>query len=61
MKQISFDAKCYDLATHFLPEDAPNTDAIALARAIQQCVEDWLDYRDWEKRERVRASAQDQS
>ena len=37
---MSYDARCFELAAHFLPADAP--EAKGLAQHIQDSVEDWL-------------------
>lgn len=59
-RQITYDPACEDLARHFLSPDNWH-EAPALARAIQQAIEDWLEYRSAEIRDRIRASAEDQS
>ena len=38
-----FDSTCFDLAESALPASALYRHKAALARAIQECVEDWLD------------------
>lgn len=61
-RQITYDPACEDLARHFLSPNRTNEgDVRALAQLIQQCVENYLDYRDEEIRDRIRASAEDQS
>jgi hypothetical protein len=42
MGRKSYDSKCYDLAEHFLPNDAPKSTLNRLAIAIQDAVEDWF-------------------
>lgn len=39
-----FDAKCYDLAEHFLPTDASKRQVDALAQHIQDSIEDWISF-----------------
>lgn len=59
-RQFSYDPACEELARHFL-HPRNHHEAPALAHAIQQCVEDWLEYRSEEIRDRIRASAEDRS
>ena len=61
MRQLTYDPACEVLAKHFLPANAAPTDAPALASVIQQAIEDWLDYRSEQIRDRVESSARDQS
>ena len=42
-KPKTFDSKTRELAEHFLGDDFP-AETDALARDIQQFIEDWLDY-----------------
>lgn len=39
---MTIDPKCYELAEHFLPDNASEEKKAALAEAIQQAVEDEL-------------------
>lgn len=39
----TFDVKCYELAEHFLPDDASETTKEALAIEIQGAIEDFLE------------------
>ena len=42
---MAFDAKCFDLAEHFLAgEGATPQHVRQLAQVIQDCIEDWLDF-----------------
>jgi hypothetical protein len=45
---MTYDQKCYDLASHFLSDEKGATviDIQNLAQAIQSAIEDWLE--DWE-------------
>ena len=38
-----YDEKCFELAEHFLPDDADFTEKDSLAHAIQSTVEDWTE------------------
>ena len=52
--QFSFDSECLALAEHFLANaEFPETkkDCHELAQAIQDCIEQWLDYREREERD----------
>lgn len=40
--KLLYDAKCYDLAEHFLPDGAEEKLKNSLAYEIQIAVEDWL-------------------
>lgn len=47
------DVKCYDLARHFLQDEATlNTKEheAALAMVIQTAIEDWIEDEKWERR-----------
>jgi hypothetical protein len=39
---MAFDIKCYELAQHFLPDNAPEQIKSKLAQVIQDDIEDWL-------------------
>jgi len=41
-RRILYDTKCFELAEHFMPEDAPMALKDRLAQHIQQQIEEWL-------------------
>jgi hypothetical protein len=40
---MAFNRRCYDLAAHFLPRE-PDAKVAALAQAIQDVINGWLEY-----------------
>jgi hypothetical protein len=40
----TYDPKCFELATEFLPEHATLAQVSQLAATIQDTIEDWLEY-----------------
>lgn len=40
---MPFDPACFNLACHFLPTSANDRLKLALAQAIQNAVEDWIE------------------
>jgi hypothetical protein len=45
VKTHSYDAKCFELAKHFVPEEFSLEETRELAQAIQDCIETYLDSR----------------